>query len=121
MPKPTENTEPTTVEEFIAGAEEWGDTEIFSEEQLRDFCQRMIDASGDFETRLTANASKSSKITINVYHPSYDKAAKMADILAGGFRACNGLLNEVCRQRAQLRMLNAERAEMRELRKDEER
>lgn len=105
MPVPTTNKEPQTVDEFIAGAEEWGDTEIFSEEKLRGFCQRMMSASDDYETEFGGNVSKKKKIIVNVYHPSFAKADVMSDILAGGFRACNGLLNEIFRLRAQLRTL----------------
>lgn len=105
MPVPTENREPKTVDEFIKGAEEWGDTEIFSEDKLRDFCQRMMSASDDYETEFGGNSSKNKKIRITVYNPDFYKADAMADILAGGFKACNGLLNEVFRLRAELRQL----------------
>jgi hypothetical protein len=99
MPRPTENRIPTTIDEFIAGAEEWGDTEIFSEEKLRSFCQRMMDAADDYDTDFSANVGKKKKIIVNVYHPNFAKADIMSDLLAGGFRACNGLLNEIFRLR----------------------
>jgi len=105
MPIPTENKEPKTVDELIAGAEEWGDTEILSEEKLRAFCQRMMDASDDYDTNFSANIGKNKRIVINVYHPSLDKADKMSDILAGGFRACNALTQEVFRLRSENKRL----------------
>lgn len=104
MPIPTTNKEPQTVDEFIVGAEEWGDTEIFSEEKLRGFCQRMMSASDEYETEVGSNVGRK-KIIIKVYHPNCAKADAMSNILAGGFRACNGLLNEIFRLRALVRKL----------------
>ena len=83
MPVPRANKTPTTVEEFIAGAEEWGDTEIFSDATLREFARRMMDASDDDDCTFEIKLSRTKKITLAVYNPSFDKSDKMSDILAG--------------------------------------
>lgn len=109
MPIPTKNTTPTTVEEFIAGAEEWGDIEIFSERLLKDFAQRMLNASDEYDCTFGASLSKNKKINITVYHPNFDKADLMSDIMGGSFKALNGLLNEIFRLRSELRKVQEEK------------
>lgn len=120
MPVPKENKEVYTVEEFIAGAEEWGMTEIYSDETLRAFVQRMMDAADDYECTFGPTLTKkSSKIVVTVYNPDIGKAEKMSDILAGSYKALNGLLTEIFRLRAlidsdkldQLKMLAIEAAD----------
>jgi hypothetical protein len=106
MPVPKTNKEPKTIEEFILGAEEWGDTEIFSEETLKGYIKRMMEASDNYDCTFESRLSKSSKkIVVTVYHNDMGKAEQMADILAGAFTALNGLLNEIFRLRAEVRRL----------------
>jgi len=120
MPVPKTTREVTNVDDFIAGAEEWGTTEIYSEETLRSFVQRMMDAADDYNCSFGASLTKDKRsIVLTVYSPDIDKADKMSDIMAGSYKAMNGLLNEIFRLRAlvggdkinQLKMLATEAAD----------
>jgi hypothetical protein len=115
MPIPTENRECNTVDDVVAGAEEWGDTEILTEEKLRGFAQRMLNAAGDYnseaETRLCRGEGK---IRIIVSHQNFAKADEMGSLLLNGYRAQNALVQEIFRLRAQLALLRKTTQEARD-------
>lgn len=99
----------TTVSQFIDGAVQFKEEPYFTDEKLRNFTQLMLDAqmSGlDIDTDV--GIGKTPKMRIWIRHPNFAKADKMGDVQTMAFRAMNGLLNEIFRQRWHIEQLQAE-------------
>lgn len=99
----------TTVDQFIDGAVQFKEEPYFTDGKLRKFTQLMLDAqmSGlDIDTDV--GIGKTPKMRIWIRHPNFTKADKMGDVQTMAFRAMNGLLNEIFRQRWHIEQLQAE-------------